>query len=347
MLAGGGAVLHPAHDPLQDACDAEHVVGHVEIEMRDAVAAGAPAIGGDVVLFGRDAKSGKIDTGNAPEGFRCQPPGHQVIGEVAERMPQCRELPVEHGDDARLGRMEDHVVHPEVAMHQRGFLAGRDIGRQPFDQPVHGRNLFGLRCLVLLAPAGDLAGKVIAGLAIGFQPDGLVVDLVQGGDGAVHGIEDAGPFIAAHARQALVPEDAALDAVHDVEGGADDAVVLAQAIAACHRNIGLCQRGDHAVFAVNRMGRWQQLAGRLASQHVFLRRGDQHEGRVRLAALELPDRQRALVVLHILFQPAFKRCLVETVALLYRHGAGEAVLVAHAVVSSYPWSRRWGGPGTR
>ena len=35
---------------------AEHVVGHVELPIIDALTAGAPAIGGDVVLFAGDAE---------------------------------------------------------------------------------------------------------------------------------------------------------------------------------------------------------------------------------------------------------------------------------------------------
>jgi hypothetical protein len=52
-------------------------------------------------------------------------------------MAQGRQFPVEHGQDARLGRVENHVVEPEVAMHDGRVFAGRNVVRQPGDQLVH------------------------------------------------------------------------------------------------------------------------------------------------------------------------------------------------------------------
>ena len=60
------------------------------------------------------------------------------------------------------------------------------------------------------------------------------------------------------------------------------------------------QRADDAEFAVDRMRRRQQLAGRLAAQHVAPRRRLQQIGRVRLSALELLDRQRPGEARHML-----------------------------------------------
>ena len=44
-------------------------------------------------------------------------PGHAVVAEVGQRMAERRELPVEHREHARLGRVEDQVVEAEVAVH--------------------------------------------------------------------------------------------------------------------------------------------------------------------------------------------------------------------------------------
>ena len=52
------------------------------------------------------------------------------------------------------------------------------------------------------------------------------------------------------------------------------------------------QRADHAVLAIDRVRGWQQLARRLAAQHVRLSAGGELVGRVRLAALELLDFER-------------------------------------------------------
>ena len=44
-------------------------------------------------------------------------PGHQMIGEVGERIAQRRQFPVEHGNDLRRLRRHDQIVEPVVAMH--------------------------------------------------------------------------------------------------------------------------------------------------------------------------------------------------------------------------------------
>ena len=46
-----------------------------------------------------------------------------MIGEVGQRMAKRRDLPVEHGKHARLGRVEDDVVEAEVAMHEAGAVS--------------------------------------------------------------------------------------------------------------------------------------------------------------------------------------------------------------------------------
>ena len=59
-----------------------------------------------------------------------QPPLHALIGEVGEGMAERRQLPVEHRDHARRILGEDHVVQPEVAMHQRDpAVVGRHVSR--------------------------------------------------------------------------------------------------------------------------------------------------------------------------------------------------------------------------
>jgi hypothetical protein len=58
-----------------------------------------------------------IQAPNAAKGPRRDVPGHAVVAEVGQRVAQRRQLPVEHRDDPRLGRMEHQVVEPVVAMH--------------------------------------------------------------------------------------------------------------------------------------------------------------------------------------------------------------------------------------
>ena len=61
--------------------------------------------------------------------------------------------------------MEDHVVEPVVAMHDRDALLHRQGARQPFDQLLELRDVLGLGGAILLGPAIDLAREIIAGLA--------------------------------------------------------------------------------------------------------------------------------------------------------------------------------------
>src|SRR6185437_3974268 len=95
LLARRGAVEKALHDALQDAREAKHVIGDVVIPMGDAVAAGAPAIGGDVGRLVGDAGGGEIGAGEAAEHRRLEPPVHHVIGEIGERVAERRELPVD------------------------------------------------------------------------------------------------------------------------------------------------------------------------------------------------------------------------------------------------------------
>lgn len=100
-----------------------------------------------------------------------------------------------------------------------------------------------------------------------------------------------GSILNAHAGQTGVLEDAAVEELHDVEGGADDAVILAQAVGPRHRHVGMArQRGKDAILAVDLVRRLgQQLARRLLAQHeprARRHRGKQ-VGRVGLAVAKL------------------------------------------------------------
>src|ERR1035437_471187 len=89
-----------------------------------------------------------------------------MIGNVRQRMPQSGELPIEDGENSRLGRMENQIVEAVIAVHDGGFVSGGNVVRQPGDEIVHGLYFFRFGRLVLLAPAPDLAREIIAGLAV-------------------------------------------------------------------------------------------------------------------------------------------------------------------------------------
>src|SRR5690606_5594620 len=86
-------------------------------------------------------------------------------------------------------------------------------------------------------------------------------------------------------------EDAAFEVIHDVEGSADDAVVLAERIHARYGDARVFECLHDAVFAVDLVRAGEELPRGLLAHHIALaaaraRRGQQ-EGGVRLAAFEL------------------------------------------------------------
>jgi hypothetical protein len=60
MGGSGGAARDPALDPVEDAGEPEQVEGHVEIDVGNAAAPGAPAVIRDILRFGRDVQRGEI-----------------------------------------------------------------------------------------------------------------------------------------------------------------------------------------------------------------------------------------------------------------------------------------------
>ena len=250
-------------------------------------------------------------------------------------MAQRRQLPVEHGDDARLGGVEHHVLQPVVAVGDGHVVAARSrrqfgqARRQLGHQPLHRRNGFRLRATVLLDPAVDLAAEVVAGLAIVGQADGGHVDLVQPRQRGVQVVVDGGALGRRHAGQAGVAEDAAFQEVHHVERRADDAVVLAQRPHRRHRKADAAQRLHHAELAVDLVRAGQQRAGRLLAQHPALRAGCQQIRGIGRTALELAELQRLGRVGDVGAEPALQLGLVQALVVAHRTDGRAAGVVDH------------------
>src|SRR5262250_3490846 len=66
----GRARDHAPHDALRDGGQAEHGEGHVEAPVRDARAPGATAVGGEILLLGRDAESLQVLAQHAAQDVR-------------------------------------------------------------------------------------------------------------------------------------------------------------------------------------------------------------------------------------------------------------------------------------
>ena len=251
-----------------------------------------------------------------------------VVGDVAQRVPERRQLPVEHRHHPRLGRMDDQVAEPVVAVNDGGGIAvvGNVLG-QPGRELVHGRDVFGLELGILPAPARDLAGDVLAAAAIVAETDLQRVDLVKARQHVIHRIEDGRSLGGSLTGHRSVHQDAAGHGLHDIEHLADHGVVAAEQPGGGDRHIGRGEGGDDAVLAVDLMGRGDQLPRRFLAQHevaaALCHVGGDEEGRVGMTRIELTDFESAAIALELLAEVAVEGGHVETVAL--HHGDGVSV----------------------
>ena len=145
-------------------------------------------------------------------------------------------------------------------------------------------------------------------------------------EGGVGGVVDGAAFGLVEVGQERVPEDPALDKIHDVEFGPDDVALHAQPVHDRGREALATQCLHDAEFAINRVGRGQQLARRLAAQDIGLARRDQLVGRVGLSALELLDLERSGKPVDMGGHPLGQRRLVKGQRIHDRFGTGEAVV---------------------
>ena len=280
-------------------------------------AAGGAAVGLHELVLLRNAERAPVEVAHAPVFARGGVEQDAEIGEVGERVAERRQLPVEHGGDARLGRVEHDIADPEIAVRHARLVAVGHARRQPVHQPVHFRDLARRRLAVIARPAVELALEIIAGAPETAEPDRFVIDGVQRrqhlGERAVH----EAPLLRLDARHGAVRIDAALHPLHDIEGRADHALVVAKEILPRHRHRRAGQRLLHPVFPVHRMRRRQELAWRLLAKHIFGIGPAQHEGRVGLAVAELAHPEPAFRIRQPVFEPGFERRLVETVRLAH------------------------------
>ena len=128
--------------------------------------------------------------------------------------------------------------------------------------------MLGLRGAVLPGPAADLTFEVVTGATEVRESECAGIERVQRGQNPVHLVVDSGALAAiADFAELGVPEHAALQILHKVEHGADNALVLTQQVGIGHRHIGVFERAQHAVLPIHRMRRGQQFPRRLAAQH--------------------------------------------------------------------------------
>src|SRR5690606_27273112 len=113
------------------------------------------------------------------------------------------------------------------------------------------------------------------------------------------------------------PEHAAIHHFHDVEHGAEDAFILAEAESPRCGKARRVQRGDDLVFPVNRVRGGKELPRRLAAPPIFLLRRGELIGRVRLPALELRYGERPFKAFSMRLHILLKALLIEFMAIGY------------------------------
>ena len=272
---------------------------------------GGAEVVGDVLFLGGDAEGLVVEAGDAAVVLWAAAPGHGVEGEVGERVAQCGEFPIEHGDDAGLRGVEHEGPEAEIAVAEGGGFAFGDVVREPGVEGFDIRHRVGFGELVLLGPAGDLAGEVAAGAAEIGQAHRGGVDGVEVGEGFGHGAVHGAAVGGGDAFGFVGGEDAALQAVHHVERGADDGGVgfVEQAIG--DGDVGAAQRGHDAEFAVDGVGAGEEVAGGLLAQDEGARVEAGEEGGVGLAAADAFEAQGAGEAREAGFQVGFQACSVE------------------------------------
>ena len=183
-----------------------------------------------------------------------------MIGEIGERMPERCQFPIEHGDDPRLGWVENEIVAAEVAMddcHPLRIL--RPGSFEPRNQTVHVRVTPRRRIgQILLGKPLDLAFDIARRAAEPAEPDARGVQRVEIRDRRIHSPEIFGPFTGFDVGKGGVPEYPPFDQFHQVEHRTDDIGIDAGAVDPGHGHTCSAERGLHHSFAVDGVGPLQK-----------------------------------------------------------------------------------------
>ena len=193
----------------------------------DRAAARLFLIAREIGLFGRNAEREQIRIGQPAKPFRIDPPCHDVLCQIGQRVPQRGQFPVQHGDHFGPVRVENQVIVAIIAMNDPAFLQPGIVGGEPFDQPVHRLDLLRFGGAILLGPAANLTGEVVAGLAEISEADRHRIDRVKSGQPGDHRVVDRAAFLRMHVGQTRIPEIAARGVFHHEERRANDFRVFA------------------------------------------------------------------------------------------------------------------------
>ena len=168
-------------DALEDRGELERREAEVEAEAGQ-VAVGAGGVARDDLVLGEEPGRRRDVGDRGAADRRAEPVVDQHQRQVGERVAEGGHLPVENGRRAVVV-VDEHVVEPEVAVHDAGSRLDRDVrGQQPVEL-VGRREVAVVRRVELLLPPRDLTAEVALGTAEVAEPDRERVDGVQRGEG--------------------------------------------------------------------------------------------------------------------------------------------------------------------
>mmetsp|Transcript_71836 Transcript_71836/g.233458 ORF Transcript_71836/g.233458 Transcript_71836/m.233458 type:complete len:245 (+) Transcript_71836:412-1146(+) len=227
-------------------------------------------------------------------------------------MAQGGKLPVQHGSDLGVLRMDDQIAQPEVAVHDAGGLlqAGRER-LQPLPKHLHAIRLPSEAILlrgfhdnlvlspVVSGPSLNLAGGIVAGLAIVLEAQLFVVQRVQRRQNPVHIPEQRRALLCSKSGQAgtrifQVVEDPPRNVLHNIKVLPQDRGILAHRKHLGHRHPCASECLLHPVLAVHLMCPRQQIPRWFLSNDEFFASGGLDEvRRIRGAVVKLFQLQPA------------------------------------------------------
>src|SRR3989338_10407986 len=123
-LRTGVALQSTRTDTKGNASSTEEGEGQIKVPGGDGRAASEMAIALDQLALRRDARAAVALWRHGAEPLQrlvlwLEVEHGRVVSEVAERVPQRGQLPVQHCDHARLRGVEDQVLQAEIAVHHR------------------------------------------------------------------------------------------------------------------------------------------------------------------------------------------------------------------------------------
>ena len=154
--------------------------------------------------------------------------GRGEVAQVGQRVTQGRHLPVEDGADPRRRvRCQHDVPEPVVAVDQRDLLRSGQVVREPLGELLLQRELAAAGDRGQAGEGRDLALQVTVGAAEVREPGLLQIHRVQVDEGVDKDLGGrAAVLVRGEEVRDGVDEDLALQHLHDVEGDAQDRLVV-------------------------------------------------------------------------------------------------------------------------